>query len=83
MEKAVEVIIEKRVEVPVEKFVEVPREVFKDKFVDVETIIEKAVYIEKEIDDNIEITMNTKNEKLQKEIQANNLKISQMKNEYQ
>lgn len=83
VEKPVERIIERRVEVPVEKFVEVPREVYKDKIVDIEILVEKPIYIEKQIDDNMEVTMNSKNEKLKKEIQQNNQKLDQLKNDLQ
>lgn len=62
MEKPVERIVEKRVEVPVEKFVEVPQEVLRDKIIDVETIVEKPVYIEKYIEEDSEMVLNSKNE---------------------
>lgn len=50
-----------------EKFVEVPKEVKRDKIIEVETIVEKPVYIEKYIEEEAEMVSNSKNEKLERE----------------
>lgn len=46
---------------------EVPHEIKRDKIIEVETIVEKPVYVERFIDDNMEMVIN-KNDKLKREL---------------